>query len=135
MRYNGKLRDNGEHMYPRKNDGEEYAPMSSEVHARSSGNLDLFREKVTTARRQTGRLQRELADVLGINPQVLSRKLHGIKQTFPTHVEVKQIIKALAAWDAITTQAEAIELLSLMGLKADSFSDEEWNSLPLNRLE
>jgi hypothetical protein len=48
---------------------------------------------------------------------------------------VKQIIKALAAWDAITTQVEAIELLSLMGLKAESFSDEEWSSVPLNRLE
>src|SRR5205807_1237280 len=56
-------------------------------------NLDLFREKVSAARRRAGRLQKELADVLGIDAQVLSRKLHGIKHTFPTHVEVKQIIK------------------------------------------
>jgi predicted ATPase len=109
--------------------------MSGEVRAHSSTNLDLFREKVTTARRQTGRLQRELANALGINPQVLSRKLHGIRLAFPTHAEVKQIIKTLAAWDAITTRVEAIELLSLRGLRAESFSDEEWNSIPLNRLE
>ena len=109
--------------------------MTSETHAHTPTNLDLFREKVTGARRQTGRLQRELADALGINAQVLSRKLHGVKQTFPTHAEVKQIIKTLATWDAITTQVEAIELLSLMGLRAGSFSDQEWNAAPLNRLE
>src|SRR3989441_3030006 len=116
-------------------DGEEHTSMTTEAHARTPTNLDLFREKVTGARRQTGRLQRELADALGINAQVLSRKLHGVKQTFPTHAEVKQIIKTLATWDAITTQGEAVELLSLMGLRAESFSDQEWNAAPLNRLE
>src|SRR5437016_10034856 len=109
--------------------------MTAEAHAYSLANLALFREKVTAARRQTGQLQRELADTLGIDAQVLSRKLHGVKQAFPTHAEVKQIIKTLAAWDAITTRTEAIELLSLMGLRAESFSDEEWNAPPLNRLE
>src|SRR5436305_8353816 len=109
--------------------------MTSEAHTHSLTNLALFREKVAAARRQTGRLQRELADALGIDAQVLSRKLHGAKQAFPTHAEVKQIIKTLAAWDALTTQVEAIELLLLMGLRAESFSDQEWNTAPLNRLE
>src|SRR5436305_464476 len=109
--------------------------MTSETHTHLSSNLDLFREKVTAARRQSGRLQKELADAVGINAQVLSRKLHGIKQTFPTHAEVKQIVKTLATWDAITTRVEAIELLSLMELRAESFSDEEWNTAPLNRLQ
>ncbi len=109
--------------------------MTTGVQAHSLTNLALFREKVSAARRQTGRLQKELAEVLGIDAQVLSRKLHGVKQTFPTHAEVKQIIKTLASWDAITTHAEAIELLSLMGLKTESFSDQEWNSAPLNRLK
>lgn len=114
---------------------EEHASMSTEAHAHTPSNLDLFREKVVDARRQTGRLQRELADALGINAQVLSRKLHSVMQAFPTHAEVKQIVKTLASWDAITTQVEAIELLSLMGLRAESFSEQEWKAAPLNRLE
>ncbi len=109
--------------------------MHHEAHAHSPGKLDLFREKITIARRQTGRLQRELADALGIDSHVLSRKLHGAKQTFLTHAEVKQIIKTLAAWQAITTQIEALDLLSLMGLRMESFSDQEWQTTPLQQLE
>jgi hypothetical protein len=71
--------------------------MTTEAHAHSSANLDLFRKEVVTALRLAGRLQRELANAVGINPQVLSRKLHGVKQAFPTHREVKHIIKTLAA--------------------------------------
>jgi len=108
--------------------------MTTDTDANSPTNLNHFREKVAAARRRTGRLQKELADALGIHAQVLSRKLHGVKQTFLTHAEVKQIIKALASWDAITTQDEAIELLSLMGLRVKSFSDQEWKTAPLNRL-
>src|SRR6266568_7057977 len=104
-------------MHAHCNDGEEEIPMTIGAHVHSLTNLDLFREKVAAARRQTGRLQRELADALGIDAQVLSRKLHGAKQSFLTHAEVKQIIKALATWDAISTQDEAIELLTLMGLR------------------
>ncbi len=109
--------------------------MNSEAHAHSPGKLNLFREKITVARRQSGRLQRELADALGIDAHVLSRKLHGAKQTFLTHAEVKQIIKTLAAWEAITTQVEALDLLSLMGLRMESFSAQEWHTTPLQRLE
>jgi predicted ATPase/transcriptional regulator with XRE-family HTH domain len=109
--------------------------MADDSQEHAATPLDLFREKIARARRQTGHLQRELADALGIDAQVLSRKLHGAKQAFPTHAEVKLIIKTLASWDAITTQVEAIELLSLMGLKAESFSEQEWKTSPLNRLE
>src|SRR5437764_738584 len=109
--------------------------MVSEAHTHSSANLDLFREKIAAARRKTGHQQKELADALGINAQVLSRKLHGQKQAFLTHTEVVQIVKMLASWEAITTQAEAIELLLLMGLKATYISDHEWSTAPLNRLE
>src|SRR5947209_7792049 len=116
-------------------DREEHRFMTAEVYTHSPTNLNFFRERVAAARRQTGQLQRELASALGIDAHVLSRKLHGVKQAFPTHAEVKQIIKTLAAWDAITTRTEAIELLLLMGLRAESFSEEEWNAAPLNRLE
>ncbi|HJT55197.1 MAG TPA: NB-ARC domain-containing protein, partial [Ktedonobacteraceae bacterium] len=109
--------------------------MTIEDHARPPTNPNLFREKVTDVRRKTGHLQKELADALGIDAQVLSRKLSSAPQTFLTHREVKQIIKELAAWDAISTQVEAIELLTLMGLKMESFSEEEWKAAPLNRLE
>jgi predicted ATPase len=109
--------------------------MTSDAYPHSASNFDRFRQKVVVALRQTGRLQRELADSVGINPQVLSRKLHGTKQAFLSHTEAKQIIKTLATWDAITTQAEALELLAYMGLKAESFSEQEWNAPPLNRLE
>ena len=56
--------------------------MNSEVHSHyppqplhplhSPTNLDLFREKVTAARRQTGHNQKELAEALAIDAQVLS---------------------------------------------------------------
>ncbi|GCF10458.1 ATP-binding protein [Dictyobacter arantiisoli] len=109
--------------------------MTKKDQTHSPDNLALFREKVTAARRRAGRLQRELAKDLSIDSQVLSRKLHGARQAFPTHTEVKQIIKSLAAWDAIATRAEADELLTLMGLKPNSFSEQEWQSAPLKRLE
>jgi predicted ATPase len=108
--------------------------MSSEEQPGSLINLERFREKVAIARHKAGHLQKELASALGIEPQVLSRKLHGAK-AFPTNVEVKKIICNLAGWDGLTTQAEAIELLRLMGMKAESFSRQEWEDSPLNRLE
>ena len=101
----------------------------------SQANLSLFQEKVSEACRQVGRLQKELAGELGIDPKVLSRKLHGAKQAFLTHEQVKKMIKTLASWDAISTQVEAIELLTLMGLRKESFSNEEWKTAPLDRLE
>src|SRR5712692_11671958 len=122
-------------MHTYQADGEEQISMNSGTHVHSLTNLDLFREKVRTALRQSGRLQQELASTLGIDAQVLSRKLHGAKKSFLTHAEVKQIIKVLASWDAISTRAEAIELLFLMGLREESFSEQEWDAAPLKRLE
>ncbi len=109
--------------------------MTGTDQTRSTIHLDLFREKVSAARRQAGHQQKELADALSIDPRVLSRKLHGAKQAFLNHAEIKLIIQTLAAWDAISTQAQAAELLALMGLKIEVFSDQEWSAPPLNRLE
>jgi len=97
--------------------------------------LTRFREQVISARRQAGYLQKDLAAALALDAETLSRKLHGRHQAILTLQDVKQIIKTLAAWQAITTRAEALELLGLLGFSAETFSQEEWNSLPLSRLE
>ena len=109
--------------------------MTKNEEINSLNALTVFREKVTSARRRTGHLQKELADALGIDAHVLSRKLHGTKKSFLTHTEVKHMICILAEWDAITKQDEAHQLLLLMGLKKDSFSELDWKLAPLNRLE
>src|SRR5438094_10568132 len=97
--------------------------------------LTRFREQVIAARRQAGYLQKDLAAALALDAETLSRKLHGRHQAILTLQDVKQIIKTLAAWQAITTRAEALELLGLLRLSPESFSPEEWNSVPLSRLE
>jgi non-specific serine/threonine protein kinase len=95
----------------------------------------LFREKVHAYRRPTGQLQKALADRVGVEPHVLSRKLHGVGGARLTHQDVKRIIGALAEWEAITHRTQAVELLALMGLRPGAFTAEEWNAPPLNRLE
>src|SRR5436309_9491104 len=97
--------------------------------------LTHFREQVTAARRQAGYLQKDLAAALGLDTETLSRKLHGRHHAILSLQDVKQIIKTLATWRAITTQEEAHELLRLLRLSPESFSPEEWNSLPLTRLK
>ena len=96
--------------------------------------LDQFRERVTTARRRGDRKQKELAAALGFNDRVLSRKLNGKGRERLTTADVKAIIKILASWKAITSRMEAMELLSLMDLAADSFSSDDWQKLPLSAL-
>lgn len=97
--------------------------------------LTLFREHITTARRRAGYLQKDLATALGLESHSLSHKLHGSDGALLSHKEVKQVIKTLADWDAITCYTEAVELLALMGLKPEAFSANEWGMSPLNRLE
>jgi len=97
--------------------------------------LARFCEQITAARRRAGYLQKDLATALGLEPHSLSHKLHGSNGAFLSHKEVKQVIKILADWDAITHHAQAVELLALMGLKPEAFSANEWSLSPLNRLE
>ncbi|OJV92170.1 MAG: hypothetical protein BGO39_09650 [Chloroflexi bacterium 54-19] len=52
-----------------------------------------------------------------------------------THPEIKKIIQTLAEWKAISSQEQANELLTQFELKANIFSDEEWDRFPLNELE
>lgn len=98
-------------------------------------SLKEFRQKVQHYRRPSGFTQQALAGKLGLSPTVLSHKLNGTDNTYLTHTEVKAIVKTLAAWEAITTREQAIELLELMNLKFGSFSPIEWEASPLNQLE
>lgn len=75
-----------------------------------------------------------LANELGLQPAALSNKLNGTGETSLKYTEARQIIKILAGLEAITNRAEAVELLELVNLKESSFTPEEWNSPPLNKL-
>lgn len=97
--------------------------------------MEEFRVKVQSYLRQAGLSQKALAQELGLNSNVLSRKLNGISGAGLTHPEIKQIIRVLAEWEAITSQLEVIELLGLANLKAASLSEAEWKTPPLNRLD
>ncbi len=98
-------------------------------------SLEQFRDKVQEYRRPVGQSQKALANRLGLHPTVLSHKLNKTGNIILTHAEIKTIIKTLAEWGAINQQTEAIELLELSGLKANTFSPEEWQSQPLKLLE
>lgn len=98
-------------------------------------NLTEFRNKVREYRRQSGRSQLALAYQLGLHPTLLSNKLNGVNSTNFTSLEIRGILKILAEWEAIHTQAEARALLALGGLAADSFTEEEWQEPPLSGLE
>jgi predicted ATPase len=98
-------------------------------------NLAAFRAAVAGFRRPTGHSQQELATALGLHPAVLSHKLHGSDGAALRHDEVRGIARTLAAWQAVTTRAQVVELLGLMDLRPTSFTSAEWTSPPLSQLE
>jgi predicted ATPase len=85
--------------------------------------------------RIAGYSQQNLATTLGLHPVVLSRKLHGKDKARLTQKDIKQIVLILVEWRAITTRAEVFFLLDLAQLKQSSFSQNEWQSAPLNQIE
>jgi predicted ATPase/transcriptional regulator with XRE-family HTH domain len=94
-----------------------------------------FREKLHKICQRGGFSQKELAAAIGLHHQVLSRKLNGIRNSVLTQLEVKQIIKTLAGWQAVTTQDQVFELLGLLDLAGAVFTSAEWQTAPLDRLE
>ncbi len=104
--------------------------MSSDIRK----HVGTFSDSVQTYLRTSGYSQKQLADVLGLHPKVLSRKLHGSGNARLTHLEVRHIITTLARWQAITTQEEALQLLELAQMKPTSFSADEWRTPPLSTL-
>jgi predicted ATPase/Tfp pilus assembly protein PilF len=94
-----------------------------------------FRTQVQSYRRDVGITQKQLAHALGLNPSVLSHKLNESDGMRLTHPEIKQIVKLLATWQAITTCTQAVALLESATLKSSAFSAEEWAQPPLKSLE
>ncbi len=97
--------------------------------------LQAFREKVRGYCRQIGLNLSDLAEDLGLSRGTFSRKLNNSDNNVLTTPEVKQIVRSLAQRQAITSRAEAIELLELMNLKASSFIPDEWQTAPLKNLD
>ncbi|MGZ3623089.1 MAG: hypothetical protein ACXWPG_08350, partial [Ktedonobacteraceae bacterium] len=97
-------------------------------------NTSVFCECVQEYIRVSGFSQKELADEIGLNSKVLSRKLNRSGKAYLTHLEIHRIIKALAHWRAISTQEEAIRLLELARMGPNYFGPEEWQRPPLNQL-
>ena len=96
--------------------------------------LEAFREAVRAYRLPTERSQEALAAALGLSPQVLSRKLRGSANARLTHREIKQIVRALADWEAFTTREQVIGLLGMLGLAPTSFTPQEWAAPPFATL-
>ena len=97
-------------------------------------NTSTFSECVQDYIRESGYAQKELANEIGLNPKVLSRKLNHSGNAYLTHLEIQQIIITLARWRAISTQDEAIHLLELAQMGPNYFSSEDWQRPPLNHL-
>jgi predicted ATPase len=97
-------------------------------------NARAFGDSVQEYVHISGYSQKELAEVLGLHPKVLSRKLNGSGKAHLTHLEVQRIITTLARWHAITTQDEALHLLELAQMEPNSFGAEEWQKPPLSQL-
>jgi predicted ATPase len=94
-----------------------------------------FAAKVQSSLRLTGFTQTDLAQALGLSRSAFNHKLHETDHSRLLHPEVKQLVRTLADWQAITQRSEAIELLRLAGLHESIFSDDEWRVAPLSSLE
>lgn len=94
-----------------------------------------FSDSVQASLRASGYSQKELAEKIGLNAKVLSRKLSGNGNSHLTHLEVRSILIELTRWHAITTQDEVLHLLELAKVGPTLFDAEEWRTAPLNQLE
>jgi predicted ATPase len=98
-------------------------------------NAGAFGDNIQGYLHATGYSQKNLADVLGLHPKVLSRKLRGSGDAELTQLEVKRIVKTLVFWRIITTRDEVLHLLEQAQLNRTSFTSEEWRTPPLDQLE
>jgi WD40 repeat protein/transcriptional regulator with XRE-family HTH domain len=98
-------------------------------------HLEQFRTKLREYLRRSGYSQKQLAYKMGLHVTQLSNKLNGHNNARLTKTEIKQLVKILAEWGAITSQRQALELLALLDLNINSFSSLEWEQPPLSLLE
>jgi predicted ATPase len=96
-------------------------------------DLDGFRQAVRERRRAAGRTQQQLAGAIGLNPDVLSHKLHQ-RGALLSAVDVIAIATALARWGAITSVSEVRSLLALMDVPAHAIPPDAWAAQPLSAL-
>jgi len=97
-------------------------------------NARAFGDSVRKHLRAAGYFQKDLAVEIGLHPKVLSRKLNGNRIAHLTEQDVRRIITTLVHWRTISTREEALHLLELAQMEPTSFSAEEWQTPPLNRL-
>ena len=91
-----------------------------------------FGGKLKKYLREAGYSLEAISGALGIARPVLSAKLSGTRKAL-TYGEIKLVVKTLASLDAINTQAQALELLTLT--HCPNFTESEWQQPPLNKLE
>jgi predicted ATPase len=77
-------------------------------------------------------LQGDLAEDIGLSYQELSDRFNGRRGAVITNRDAGAIVRALAKFGAIHTQAEALELLALVD--CPSFTAAEWQAPPLHQL-
>lgn len=94
--------------------------------------LGRFREKVREYRLLVSRTQTHLANYLHLDYTELSNRLNATKKARLSHENVRAIVQALAEWGAISTRAQARELLELMD--CPYFDEVDWQAPPLSRL-
>lgn len=117
------------------------APMInvSERVAASDDDLQQFRERVKELYRRAtpyddGRkpTMSDLAHAVGLSRVALSNHLNGTDGAWLTGGDAQAIVRTLAAWGAIQTQAEALELLALVN--CPPFTPAQWQAPPLDQL-
>ena len=88
--------------------------------------------KVKAYLKDAGYSLEAISGELDMARSALSAKFLGTRKPF-THPELKTIVKTLAKLEAITTRAQATELLDLA--QYPQFTEVEWAEPPLNHLE
>ncbi len=74
----------------------------------------------------------DLASAIGLSRGELSYRLNGTNKAKLTRHDARAIMRTLAEWGALTTRAEATELLALVGFPPPTAA--EWEAPPLDAL-